>query len=143
METELHHATCLLFVYGSLRRDSAHAMSAWLAARAEWLGTAICREARLVRVSWYPGLVPGVPGEQVHGDLYRLRDPAGSWPGLDAFEAVTGAPGDEYACRPCLVMMADGREVQARAYWYRLPVAGLEPVPGGDWLRAEPARPPR
>lgn len=143
MEAELHHATSLLFVYGTLRRDSGHSMSAWLAARAAWLGAATCLESRLYRISWYPALAPGAPGEQVRGDLYLLHDPATCWPGLDAFEAVTGAPDDEYACRPCRVVQADGIEVVARAYWYRLPLAGLEPLPGGDWLRAVPATPSR
>lgn len=143
MEAKLHHATRLLFVYGSLRRGSGHAMAVWLAAHAEWLGAAACQESRLFRVSWYPALVPGAPGEEVRGDLYRLLDPAACWPQLDAFEALAGAPDDEYACRPCRVVMAEGGEAHAHAYWYRLSVTGLEPLPGGDWLRAAPATAPR
>lgn len=137
----MHHDSDLLFVYGTLRRDSGHAMAAWLAGRADWLGAAACAGARLYRVSWYPALAPGWEEECVQGDLYRLRDPAATWPGLDAFEAVRGRADDEYACRPCRVRLGDGHHVAALAYWYRLPVTGLLPLPEGDWLRAAPASP--
>lgn len=141
MATWMHHDSDLLFVYGTLRRGSGHAMAAWLADRADWLGPAACEGARLYRVSWYPALAPGDGGEPVRGDLYRLRDPAATWPGLDAFEAMRGTDDDEYACGPCRLRLGDGRRVDAHTYWYRLPVTGLLPLPGGDWLRAMPATP--
>lgn len=126
----------LLFVYGTLRPGAGHAMGDWLAARADWLGPARCAAARLCRVSWYPALLPGAPGDSVTGDLYRLRDPAACWPGLDAFEGVAGRDDDEYE-RLCLpVRRADGSEVSAWVYRYRGDGASLAPVAGGDWLAA-------
>lgn len=137
----MHHDSDLLFVYGTLRRGSGHAMAGWLADGADWLGAATCEGARLYRVSWYPGLVPGAGAGQVRGDLYRLRDPAAMWPGLDAFEAVRGAADDEYVRGPCRVRLDDGRRLYALTYWYRLPVTGLLPLADGDWLKAAPVRP--
>lgn len=128
----------LLFVYGTLRRDSGHAMSRWLQGRAEWRGGACCEAARLYRVSWYPALVPAESGSasRVQGDLFRLHDDAATWPVLDEFEGVTGAADDEYERRRGEVLLDDGRRVCAWIYWYRRPVAGLQEITGGDWLRA-------
>lgn len=126
----------LLFVYGTLRPGSGHPMGAWLAARADWRGPAWCEAARLYRVSWYPALAPGAAGERVRGDLFCLRDPGRLWPGLDAFEGVAGAPGDEYERRPGPVRGADGVIVQAWGYWWRGSCAGLQWLPDGDWLNA-------
>lgn len=127
---------CLLFVYGTLRRDSGHAMGAWLAAQADWLGPAWCEGARLYRVGWYPALAPGPAGECVRGDLYRLRDVALLWPRLDAFEGVTGSRDDEYRRVRSPVRCADGVVVAAWVYWHARDGAGLEWLPGGDWLAA-------
>lgn len=122
-----------LFVYGTLRRGSGHAMGVWLAAQAEWVGAARCPGARLYRVSWYPALAAGAPAEAVRGDVYRLPG-AGLWPALDAFEGVAGSPADEYERRLTDVELEEGGTVRAWCYWYRPAVDGLPPVPGGDWL---------
>lgn len=128
----------LLFVYGTLRRDSGHAMSRWLQERAEWCGSACCEAARLYPVSWYPALVPAESGSasRVRGDLFRLYDDATTWSALDEFEGVTGTADDEYERRRGEVLLDDGRRVRAWIYWYRRPVAGLQEIAGGDWLRA-------
>lgn len=126
----------LLFVYGTLRCGSSHAMAQWLAAKAEWCGPARCPGARLYRVSWYPALVAVAATEaQVQGDLYRLREPAALWPVLDGFEGITGSRDDEYERRRCEIRDQEGRPRQAWSYWYRLPVDALAPIPGGDWLQ--------
>lgn len=124
----------LLFVYGTLRRGASHAMADWLAARADWLGPARCAGARLCRVSWYPALLSGTPADTVAGDLYRLREPEACWPGLDAFEGVTGREDDEYERLRLPVQTGDGAVFSAWVYRYRADATGLAPVPGGDWL---------
>lgn len=126
--------TPFLFVYGSLRPGSGHAMADWLRAQAEWRGRAGLEAARLYRVDWYPALVPGVAGERVQGDLYRLAAPERAWPVLDEFEGVRGGEDDEYARAIATVTGPDGVRVEAWVYWYRHPVQGLAPVAGGDWL---------
>lgn len=126
--------TPLLFVYGTLRPDSGHAMGDWLRAQAEWRGRAWLEPARLFRVDWYPALVPAGAGERVQGDLYRLRAPELAWPVLDDFEGVRGRADDEYARAVATVGGADGARADAWVYWYRGAVQGLALVPGGDWL---------
>lgn len=124
----------LLFVYGTLRPGSGHAMADWLREQAEWRGRAWLGSARLYRVGWYPALVPAGAGERVLGDLYCLRAPAMAWPVLDEFEGVGGQEDDEYARAMTTITMAEGGQADAWVYWYRRPVAGLPPVAGGDWL---------
>ena len=123
----------LLFVYGTLRRGTGHPMSAWLAERAEWLGHARCRAARLYRVSWYPALAEGAPGESVVGEVYRLRS-VGAWPALDVFEEVRGSADDEYERRLTEVVLQEGGVVRAWCYWYLPSVSELAPIASGDWL---------
>lgn len=123
---------CHLFVYGSLRPGSGHAMSRWLAARAAHCGPAWVPEALLYRVSWYPAVAPG-PG-RVRGDLFRLHDPVEALSGLDDFEGIRSSAADEYERRLTAVERDDGRRVMAWVYWYRLPVEHLPLVAGGDWL---------
>lgn len=125
------NASDLLFVYGSLRRDSGHAMSRWLAERADWLGSARV-DGVLCRISWYPGLVCG--DGIVHGDLYRLHDPAAAWPGLDAFEDIHGNANDEYQRRLTPVTSTDGKIHQAWVYWYCREACQENRIDSGDWL---------
>lgn len=128
------NAPTLLFVYGTLRPAAGHAMGAWLRRHADWQGPAVLPRARLYRVDWYPAVVPGLAQDAVHGDLFALHDAATLWPRLDDFEAVRGAPDDEYARGLSRVRQSEGREVVAWVYWYRRPVHGLAWLPGGDWL---------
>lgn len=121
----------LLFVYGSLRRGSGHAMSLWLSGRADWRGPARLR-GRLYRVSWYPGVVAG-EGE-VLGDLYRLHDAAMALPELDAFEDIRHEVGDEYR-RDLAAVELEGAEQLAWVYWYLKPVSEEGRVVSGDWLK--------
>lgn len=121
----------LLFVYGSLRRGSGHAMSSWLSERAVWEGEASV-EGALYRVSWYPALVPASGAGQVRGDLYRL--PSSLLPELDAYEDIGPQADDEYRREQGLVQAAGGSHM-AWIYWYVQTVEGMEPVPGGDWLQ--------
>jgi gamma-glutamylcyclotransferase (GGCT)/AIG2-like uncharacterized protein YtfP len=120
----------LLFVYGTLRPGSGHAMSAWLARQAECLGPASV-EGRLCRVAWYPALVPG--SGRVRGELYHLRS-AGTLDTLDGFEEVRGRADDEYERRQSLVLPEAGAPVRAWVYWYRRAPDGLAVIASGDWL---------
>lgn len=133
------NADALLFVYGSLRRGSGHAMSAWLAERAVWKGEASV-EGVLYRVSWYPALVPASGAGQVRGDLYRL--PASLLPELDVYEDIRQQPDDEYRREQGLVQMMDGSCHMAWIYWYVQSAKGMRPVPGGDWLQYQAGAPP-
>lgn len=124
--------TTLLFVYGTLRPGFGGPMARRLFAEAFHLGPARA-SGRLYAVADYPGFLPGEGGEVI-GDLFALRDPATlDW--LDAYEECT-------ACHPLPheyrreALWVVGREGPCRAwaYLYALPVGGLAPIEGGDFL---------
>lgn len=127
----LHENPTCLFVYGTLRAGSGHAMQQHLAARAQWLQAAWV-QGRLFRVSYYPGLVPGAG--RVRGDLYRLPEATALLAELDAFEDIRGEAADEYRRQLTAVQTEKGEWLQAWVYWYQRPVEGLLEVRGGDWL---------
>lgn len=118
----------LLFVYGTLRRGSSHEMALWLAREAECLGEGEV-QGRLVRVSYYPGLVAGE--NRVKGDVYRVRPEL--WQKLDAFEEVRGRVDDEYRREKVEVATLQG-SLTAWVYWYQRGIEGLEVIEGGDWF---------
>lgn len=118
----------LLFVYGTLRRGSMHEMALWLAREVEWLGEGEV-QGRLVRVSYYPGLVAGE--DRVKGDVYRIGPEL--WQKLDAFEEVQGRTDDEYRRDEVKIVTPRG-SLMAWVYWYQRGIEGLEVIEGGDWL---------
>ncbi|HEX6999821.1 MAG TPA: gamma-glutamylcyclotransferase family protein [Gammaproteobacteria bacterium] len=126
----------LLFVYGTLRPGAGTRMAAWLAARAEHLGPAHT-PGRLYDLGAYPGFVDArLPGECVHGDLYRLRSTA-AWRALDDYEnggATVGAA--DFVCVRRAVHPAGGGRVDACLYLYRGPLRGARRIASGDWLAA-------
>lgn len=116
-----------LFVYGTLRPESGHAMSLWLAQHGHYLGEARLK-GTLYQVSYYPGLTPGEGW--VTGDVYACAPDV--WPMLDEFEGVSGAQ-PEYERRLTPVLLASGQWLSAWVYWYLHPTGGLASITGGDW----------
>ena len=131
-------AESYLFVYGTLRRDSQHEMFHILAKHATFVGEAgFC--GRLFLVDDYPGaVVSGNTGDRVRGELYRLVDPDVVLNHLDEYEEVDPREPDSGLFRRTLhfVTLLDGTAVQAWVYLYNRPVAGLTPIPSGDFLKA-------
>jgi gamma-glutamylcyclotransferase (GGCT)/AIG2-like uncharacterized protein YtfP len=109
-------ASCLLFVYGSLKRGRAnhHQLGA-----AEYLATARTAPRFGLRViAGYPALVPG--SHAIVGELYRIL--AGALPMLDEFE------GNGYVRQEIELAGSE----RALAYLARVPDAGA-PYPGDEW----------
>ena len=130
-----------LFVYGTLlsgdRGASGRSQRTRLAGRSR-LVAAGTTQGRLVDLGRYPGLVlPGPPGEVVHGEVVELSSPALTLRWLDDYEGII--PGrhchNEYERLRVPVCLADGRQVEAWAYVYRGPLASATPIPHGRWLR--------
>ncbi len=128
--------TDCIFVYGSLLSAIAHPMGERLRREAALVGAATI-SGRLFRVSWYPA-VRLDPTGTVHGEVYRLTDPAGTLAWLDEYEGIVPGPtgvaeSDEYERRTVAVRLATGDAVDAWVYLYRRPVDGLNEVPSGRW----------
>jgi gamma-glutamylcyclotransferase (GGCT)/AIG2-like uncharacterized protein YtfP len=124
-----------LFVYGTLLSRAGHRMGARLRREARLIGEAAI-QGRLYSLGRYPGLVETEAGaHKVHGELYRLEDPASSLTWLDAYEGIVpqrGAHNDyERVERP--VHPGAGASVTAWVYLYRASVQGRAPLPDGRW----------
>src|SRR5688572_11628902 len=75
-----------LFVYGSLRADSGHAMHRVLAAGATFVGKGSVA-GELYHLGWHPGAVLAQSdGHRVRGELYRLHDGGQMLAVLDDYE---------------------------------------------------------
>jgi gamma-glutamylcyclotransferase (GGCT)/AIG2-like uncharacterized protein YtfP len=77
-----------LFVYGTLRSEFDNPYAKLLRSQAELVGPATVLGS-IFKIAHYPGYRPE-PNGVVHGELYRLKDPAATFQVLDAYE------GDEY-----------------------------------------------
>ena len=121
----------LLFTYGTLMRGFR--LHRLLEGRAAYLGRGRV-VGRLLDLGSYPGAVADPGGTSaIHGELYRLHDPA-LWGTLDSAE------GPQYHRREVTVRSEDGRDQAACIYWYIGPLDRGVPVPGGDYRAHAPAR---
>lgn len=123
----------LLFVYGTLRPGFDGPMVAWLRGVARPAGAGQAR-GRLYRVDGYPGFVPG-EGGAVLGDLFALPDPGAILARLDEHEQCSADWPEPHEYRRVVLSVEtpDG-PVRAWVYAYAHDVAGLLPIPGGDYL---------
>ena len=137
-----------LFVYGSLISSIAHPMGERLRAEARLLAPARLK-GRLYKVSWYPGVVTSAdPRDWVHGEVYRLADPAAALRWLDEYEGVSHgpqsvAPREEYARIETPVALDAGATLVAWVYLYQRSVDGLTRIESGRWSTAAPPHPRR
>jgi gamma-glutamylcyclotransferase (GGCT)/AIG2-like uncharacterized protein YtfP len=124
-----------LFVYGSLRRDSGHAIHRVLAEGASFVGRASVR-GELYDLGWHPGAVPSADEQQrVQGEVYRLHDPARMLTLLDHYEGC--GPKDPtphlFARERAEVLIAGGARVASWVYWYRGATHGAARIETGEW----------
>lgn len=123
----------LLFVYGTLMRGFDHPMARLLEDNADFLGEAQC-PGQLYLVRHYPGLVDSDgANDQVHGHLFRLRQPTRLLAELDDYEGcgADAPPPAEYRRELRTITTADGKVQQAWVYLYNWPIDGMPSVAGG------------
>jgi len=124
----------LLFVYGTLRRDSAHPMARYLERVARYLGDATVA-GRLYDLGRYPGLVGGGPGERVRGHQFAMDDPAAVLARLDEYEGCPlGEPGPSFFERGLTeALTADGQTRTAWVYTYQGPLTTAKWIESGEY----------
>jgi gamma-glutamylcyclotransferase (GGCT)/AIG2-like uncharacterized protein YtfP len=129
----------LLFVYGTLRRDTDSGIYQLLASYADFVTEGTC-QGRLYKIDYYPGVVPSNnPEERVIGEVYRLRNSQVVLPKLDQYEECGPEFPEptEYVRRHQEIELSDGTKSRAWVYLYNHPVDKLEWVPSGDFLAYE------
>jgi gamma-glutamylcyclotransferase (GGCT)/AIG2-like uncharacterized protein YtfP len=127
----------LLFVYGTLRRQSDHPMSRFLAAHASFLGMATTA-GNLYDLGNYPGFKPGsAPGDWVHGDVYRIEDSGATLRLLDAYEGCGPRDGRPFLFGRELrhVILEGGDVARAWVYVYNGVPADTTRISSGDYFQ--------
>lgn len=121
-----------LFVYGSLMRQGDAAARQPLAEGAVFLREGSIH-GRLYLADGWPAAVPSeAPQEQVHGEVYELRDPATTLAVLDDWE------GPGYQRRLLPVLLKDqGFEIECWAWAWSGPVDEAARIPDGRWKGPE------
>ena len=115
-----------LFVYGTLRRASAHEFARLLRARATYLGQARM-PGRLYQLTRYPGAVlSDRPEEWVRGEVFQLD-------GRDVLAALDDYEGADFQRVVTSIHLEDGRQIEAWVYVYRGPEQGTR-IASGDWF---------
>ena len=128
-----------LFVYGTLMSTARSALGADMRARLQLearLAGAAAIQGRLYDLSAYPGLAASDDTTDiVHGEVYKLRDPAATLPWLDDYEDIgrrTGA-GVEYERVAQPVRLASGTQLTAWVYRLRSAQPSAPRIHGGRW----------
>jgi gamma-glutamylcyclotransferase (GGCT)/AIG2-like uncharacterized protein YtfP len=124
-----------LFVYGTLRTDSRHAMATFLTGRATFLGRGTV-PGRLYDLGPYPGLTaPQTPDERVRGEVHQLLDADATLAALDAYEGCSppgGAPG-LYERVLMGAALDSGEVVTVWTYRYCGPLDRARHLPSGEY----------
>ncbi len=132
----------LLFVYGTLRRDTESEMYRLLARYADFVAEGTY-QGRLYKVDYYPGVVPSDnPAERVKGEVYRLHNSAIALPKLDQYEECGSGFSEptEYVRRHQEIELSDGTKSRAWVYLYNYPIDKLEWISSGDFMAYEARR---
>lgn len=133
-----------LFVYGTLRKGSAHPMAERLALAGKYVGPAHVL-GDLYDLGWHLGLVPSqATANRVLGDVFDiLPDHATElWRVLDEYEGCApDVPEPRLFKRDRLqAWTRDGVGFDAWAYVPVKPPVAARLIPGGDFLRSRPDR---
>ena len=125
-----------LFVYGTLGCNVGHEMHKHLVRHADFDGEGAFNGI-LYRIAHYPGAVASSnPNDLVHGELYRLRDPATLFAALDPYESC--GPNDptptKYVRFTTTVIRPGGDSVTAWVYLYNRDVTVLARIGSGRFI---------
>jgi len=126
----------LLFVYGTLRRDTRNEMYHLLAHHASFVCDATY-QGIMYLIGEYPGVIPSRKrNDMVKGELYRLPNPHDLLAKLDEYEECGSSfkVPTEYVREIATVTVAGGGETQAWIYIYNFPTVGLPRIESGDFL---------
>lgn len=111
----------LLFVYGTLRRHSSHAMARLLAHCARFVGEGRVA-GHLFHLGRYPGMVMAdQAGAWVIGDIYDLQNDADLLAVLDRYENDE-SPLPAYFDRKLTIVSREHVEFMAWVYWFTGPL---------------------
>lgn len=127
-------STDVIFVYGTLRRNSASGAHHSLLHNAIYLGSATL-QAKLFRVSYYPAAVLTCENFHVSGEIYELADQQ-QLHLLDEYEECPQPWHTQQEYRREIVSVAmqeNNKSLNAWTYLYNHHVHNLEQIMSGDF----------
>ena len=116
-----------LFVYGTLRKDYGLELVDSIANNLLFVAHGKVSGV-LYDLGAYLGAVPASRGEEITGDVYRIKDAENVFAALDAFE------GTEYRRQKAEVTMASKEHAEVWMYWYTGAVNERQRITGRDYL---------
>ncbi|WP_266368968.1 gamma-glutamylcyclotransferase family protein [Tellurirhabdus rosea] len=120
-----------LFVYGTLLRDSAHPMAAFLRQHSTPVGPGWF-PGRLYNLGWYPGAHYEPQSEgKVYGDIVKLTESQIVLAELDRYEGLDETP-PEYS-RVLVPVQTGSGALVCWTYLYRGPVSAGQLIPSGKY----------
>lgn len=126
-----------LFVYGSLRCETAGSLHPLLSTDTEYCCAAQL-PGKLYEIDGYPGAVTSpLADTTIHGELYRLHHPQRLLQRLDVYEECSAHFPQPYEYRRSVetVTTAEGKAIKAWIYVYNHDLSGRRLIPSGDYRR--------
>ena len=124
-----------IFVYGTLRKETAASMYHVLARCCEYFSEGMM-QGQLFEVDGYPGAIESDNSSDViKGEVYRIIDREKLLPKLDEYEECTDKFPEphEYKRKKQLISLPGGGSVSAWVYIYNHDVSKLEKIKHGDY----------
>lgn len=125
-----------LFVYGTLRKAQDGSLHEFLREQTIFIDLA-SMDGELFHVAGYPGAIitPTIKGHRVHGEIYRLLNPALTLQKLDEYEECSDhfPKPHEYRRIQQRVVLKTGGSMQAWVYIYQYSLTGLQRIETGDY----------
>lgn len=127
-----------IFVYGTLRKETANAMHGVLAQSCVYFSDAYM-QGKLYEVKGYPGVIESAnENDKVIGEVYKVnnKDSERVLSVLDTYEGCTAAFPEphEYIRQKLPVSLATGGTVSAWVYLFNQDVTNLQQIESGDYL---------
>ncbi len=125
-----------IFVYGTLRRETATSMHDVLARHCGYFADG-CMQGKLYEVDGYPGAIESDnPKDKVYGEIYRIISSDLVLPQLDEYEECTDKFPEphEYIRKKLPITLSGGGSVTAWVYVFNQDVSNLMQIGSGDYL---------
>ncbi|PJC87383.1 gamma-glutamylcyclotransferase [Vibrio sp. HA2012] len=128
--------TDFIFVYGTLRKETATAMHQVLAQYCEYVSVG-SMQGKLYDIGHYPGAIKSTePSDKVYGELYRILNQEKLFIRLDEYEECTDTfpRPHEYIREKTTITLPESNNIQAWAYIYNYDTSELIQIKSGDYL---------
>lgn len=133
-----NHASCFIFVYGSLRKGFQSSAYEYISRYFNFFGEATVK-GKLFDLGEYPAAIPVLDGAFIKGELYIVKNENEfSWAiaQLDDYEGVFPEPPEQPLYRREIAdTFINDAIVPAWIYWYNGDVSGRQEIASGDMMQ--------